>query len=679
MKAFIVRPFGVKSDIDFDKVQKELIDPALRKNGIDGATTGEIVEAGNIREDMFQLLLTSDLVIADISLYNPNVYYELGIRHALRKRHTILIRTNKDAVPFDLKTDRYFKYDLQKLKKGVDRLAKVIKATILSESNTDSPVFKMLPAMVAQDPEKFLAIPVEFRNELETANGKFNGKLGLLSFEATHFPWAIPALRLIGEKQYQAGLYLDAKDTWESIKHKVKGDLEAHDRLATVYQRLAESEYNSNTQLAAKLLSMSEKEIDFLFKKENELSPKYLSEAHALRARNDKERWRRQWEAVAEQDRAKEALRSGLLKSAFENYLFGYDEDLNAYYPGINALGLLKIMIDLADRDLDFWNENYDTDEYAESELKRYKSQFEELAVVIKKTLAVGKVKNEYMQKSDIWLKLTEAELALLTLNRPSRVGKLYQNALEEARKIEGGFRVTSSKRQLLIYQKLGIRPENVVEALKAYDTFPEEIEPKQIHVILFSGHMIDTRDRKKPRFPKEKEQKVRDKIMAALKKILEKLFGDEVGDQKNLKRLVGIAGGACGGDILFHECCRELGIKTQMLLALPAQEFIIQSVQHAGNKWIDRFNVLYNSPNAEVQVLMDKKELPSWLQTTDWAYTFWERNNLWILNSALTVGGRNITFLALWDGKKGDGPGGTENMIRLVKKRGAKSIIVKP
>jgi hypothetical protein len=45
-----------------------------------GGTTAEINRAGNIREDMFRLLVVADLVIADVSIHNANVFYELGIR-----------------------------------------------------------------------------------------------------------------------------------------------------------------------------------------------------------------------------------------------------------------------------------------------------------------------------------------------------------------------------------------------------------------------------------------------------------------------------------------------------------------------------------------------------------------------------------------------------------------------
>ena len=77
LRAFIVRPFGTKNDkqgrpIDFDRVERELIAPALTALDIEGRTTGEIAAAGNIREDMFRMLIASDVAIADISIHNAN-------------------------------------------------------------------------------------------------------------------------------------------------------------------------------------------------------------------------------------------------------------------------------------------------------------------------------------------------------------------------------------------------------------------------------------------------------------------------------------------------------------------------------------------------------------------------------------------------------------------------------
>ena len=123
-QVFIVTPFGTKRGIDFLRVEKELIQPAIKAVGFFGGTTGEIIKAGNIRTDMFQKLLVADLVIADISIHNANAFYELGARHAFREKRTFLIRCSKeslpaeaqlDEVPFDLKTDRYFEYRLEDL------------------------------------------------------------------------------------------------------------------------------------------------------------------------------------------------------------------------------------------------------------------------------------------------------------------------------------------------------------------------------------------------------------------------------------------------------------------------------------------------------------------------------------------------------------------------------------
>ena len=67
-RAFVIRPFGVKKDsggneIDFEQVHRELMEPALRATGFTGGTTGQILDSGNIREDMFALILEADLVV----------------------------------------------------------------------------------------------------------------------------------------------------------------------------------------------------------------------------------------------------------------------------------------------------------------------------------------------------------------------------------------------------------------------------------------------------------------------------------------------------------------------------------------------------------------------------------------------------------------------------------------
>ena len=151
-RAFIIRPFGTKKigetgpTIDFQRVEDELIRPAMERAEVLGATTEVYDRSGPIGRDMFQRLVTAQLVIADISIHNANVYYELGIRQALREKRTFLLRAKgmTNDVPFDLKTDRYLAYDPAAPGDTLAAFTAGLEAT-LAEERQDSPVFKMLP------------------------------------------------------------------------------------------------------------------------------------------------------------------------------------------------------------------------------------------------------------------------------------------------------------------------------------------------------------------------------------------------------------------------------------------------------------------------------------------------------------------------------------------------------
>src|SRR6476646_1750684 len=140
-RAFIVRPFGEKKFgkdqllVNFDEIEKSLIDPALKYLNIDGRTTAEILESGNIRDDMFQLLVAADLVIADLTVHNANVFYELGVRHALREKRTFLIysQIGEEKVPFDLQTDRYLAYDHKEPGKSLPAFIAGLRRTLASD------------------------------------------------------------------------------------------------------------------------------------------------------------------------------------------------------------------------------------------------------------------------------------------------------------------------------------------------------------------------------------------------------------------------------------------------------------------------------------------------------------------------------------------------------------------
>jgi hypothetical protein len=184
--------------------------------------------------------------------------------------------------------------------------------------------------------------------------------------------------------------------------------------------------------------------------------------------------------------------------------------------------------------------------------------------------------------------------------------------------------------------------------------------------VILFTGHRIDAPGRKEPRFPVEKEAVARERIKQKLVECLDQIKGSAP---------IGLSGAASGGDILFLEICKELGIPTDLYLALPPDAFCEASVEDAGPQWEKRFyDQVAAHPN--FRTLSENDTLPEWLRAKP-NYDLWKRNNNWMLHNAIAVGGRNITLIALWNGQGGDGPGGTEDMVRQVEKLRARIIII--
>jgi hypothetical protein len=109
--AFIAMSFGSKPGpmgqvINFNRIYSELIKPALQATGLEGFRAEEEEQAGDIRTDMFQELLIADLVVADLILPNPNVWYGLGVLHALRARSLVIVYGGQRTTAFDLYTDR---------------------------------------------------------------------------------------------------------------------------------------------------------------------------------------------------------------------------------------------------------------------------------------------------------------------------------------------------------------------------------------------------------------------------------------------------------------------------------------------------------------------------------------------------------------------------------------------
>lgn len=644
MHAFIVRPFGIKDGIDFDRVEQELIRPALAALNISGGTTGEFIQQGNIRTDMFEQLLVADLVVADISIHNANAFYELGIRHAFREKRTFLIKSEGDEVPFDLKTDRYMIYDAADPAASLPVFIEALKATLDSQK-LDSPVFQLLPGLEPADPTRFLGVPLDFNEEVQQAESSKNlGYLQLLSAEVDGFAWTTMGLRLIGKTQFELKDWHGARETWEAVRQYEDADLEANTILGTVYQRLGD-------------LVRSDQALQRVLHN-RDMSSWARAEIRALMARNAKTFWEADWKEAQGIDGIQEkALASPHLKSSFELYHKGFVDDRNHFYSGLNALAMLTIMTELAAAQSGIWEDDFDSEDEAVLQLRKLEALRSDLVAGVKLAIESRRTTLAREDQTDIWAEISAADLVMLSSTKPKLVGRAYKKALAGA----PDFACDSARRQLLLYQSLGIMTENTQAAL---DNIPEveqryETPEAAPRVVLFTGHRIDSSDRRESRFPPKKENQARAMILAAVSEEKDKAAG----------KLLGISGGASGGDILFHEICEELSIPTKMYLALPKNDYIKASIADGGLKWVDRFNRLFEEKQPEV--LSDTGELSRWLHTKP-GYNIWQRSNLWMLHSALAISDDNLKLIALWNGEIGDGSGGTQDMVKRAQDRGA-------
>lgn len=158
---FVVMPFGKKPNkthsyiIDFDEIYNSTILPALNSvNDIVSIREDAELFGGIIHRTMYEKLVCTDIVLADLSNENPNVFYELGIRHAARPYSNILI-CNKDIehrIPFDISPLRIVFYQLVEgklLPKEQQYLSEQIKKRLqmlLKETPvTDSPLYELIP------------------------------------------------------------------------------------------------------------------------------------------------------------------------------------------------------------------------------------------------------------------------------------------------------------------------------------------------------------------------------------------------------------------------------------------------------------------------------------------------------------------------------------------------------
>lgn len=334
---FVLMPFGRKPDaagqtIDFDAVYEELVRPAVVAAGLEPIRADEERYGGVIHKAMFERLVLCEYAVADLTTANANVFYELGVRHAVRPYSTVLVCSERTRLPFDLGPARTLHYALgpdgrpERLEEGRAVLERALEAA--RERVPDSPPFQLLdglrPQELAHEKTDVFRDRVRYSQEVKKR----------LAEARSEGPEAVRRAReeLGRVEDVESGILVDlllsyrAVEDWDGMIDLIEAVPEPLRRTAMIREQLgfALNRAGRGDEAERVLLELIE-----------ERGPS--SETYGILGRVYKDRWQ------AARDAGSAIRARGELDRAIDAYLKGFEADWRDAYPGINAVTLMEL------------------------------------------------------------------------------------------------------------------------------------------------------------------------------------------------------------------------------------------------------------------------------------------------------------------------------------------------
>ncbi len=358
---FVIMPFGEKPDpaggpdVDFNRVYKQALEPAIEAAGMDPIRADEERTGGIIHKPMFERLLLCDYAVADLTTANANVFYELGVRHTARPATTLTIFAKHQPIPFDVNFLRSMPYDLgennafgeseaRALREAVAARLKDLRELAVQQAPVDSPLFDLLTEW---QPGDIARLKTDVFREQVQINEKLKGRLAAIRERGKDKAQRDAAKQELANFRTELGP-LDAVETgtivdlilshraledWDGMiavfgdmPETLKRQILVREQLGFAYNRRAGA--NQNTADRAEALKILA---------DVEAQQGANSETCGLIGRIHKDNWTGALEA---NDRF---AATGHLKQAIEAYTRGFLADQRDAYPGINAVTLLDI------------------------------------------------------------------------------------------------------------------------------------------------------------------------------------------------------------------------------------------------------------------------------------------------------------------------------------------------
>jgi len=368
---FVAMPFGRKAaydrsacTVDFDKVYK-FIEKAVRGAGMECIRADFEPGGGFIHRPMFERLLVAEYVVADLTMSNPNVAYEVGVRHGASDKSTVLLcaREFVGQLPFDLKPLRVLTYRLgksgalsqaegAKLRRALERR---LRQALNDELPSDNPILQLTGIAAPRDighekTDVFLrrmqyvsVIGKEVKDALLKPPGAAARSLRLIEKRILASRFVVPQLHtelmalFLGYRESEA--YTDMDRLFRKLPRELRQTPVALEQHALALNRLAEKA--AKGRRFSKARQLRERALSRL----DELEPaSWTSETYGIAGRIYK------GQVAAGQLAGDEPASEAALDLAIDTYEKGFRLDPRDYYPGVNAVTLRLLRGSAADR-----------------------------------------------------------------------------------------------------------------------------------------------------------------------------------------------------------------------------------------------------------------------------------------------------------------------------------------
>jgi hypothetical protein len=632
LRAFVVMPFGNKPvelqpsakmpgredrdtgpiQVDFDSVWTALIEPALLKAGCEPFRADRETSAGDIRTDMFFELVTADLVVADLSIPDPNVYYELGIRDGACSSGVFIVHGGW-PIPraFDVAQDRSFQYSgglfvignsnaampagdpTEQINKAVDKLATAFSRALASDSQgTDSPLYSHLPGL---KPANWEGIDISRARYFGSLQSDWQARVrkaqelnrpGHIVTIAQDAPTRIHRTRilaeaaraLIGLRQFAA-----AEQVLEEILQLTPDNTDAQLNLAIV-------------QINLKDTSRAEHQLRNMLRQHegNPMAGAILGFTYRLL-------WYLEWkDDPTPIERAKQSPR--LLLASIHSFYTVLRLHPEQYLSGYNALLLMAVAAKL----------------FPGLKLPVEIVDPSEISTVVRYTADSARQTAEETGDYDtqFWSAVALSGLEMLDGRKDNAV-----QGIKDACEVPFAtlFYLQLLKDRLNLLLGINFESETVKAALEVVKAAPQYNHPKRKwkRVVVFHGYPVDKPSAQGSRFPQSSFGAVGNRMKEVLKEWA-------IGEMD-----LAICAGSTECDIVFGEECLNLGAYVRLLIVEPTPLQLAEALgDPISSDWANRSSILIDRAK---EVWYHSSELG---QPVD-AASLVGRHNRWILNTA--------------------------------------------